>query len=507
MSTVFQTGLYNPDILSCIANLSNDEVFTPPEIANALLDTLPQDIFSDPTISFLDPACKSGVILREAAKRFIKGLEKEIPDLQERVNHIYQYQLYGIGITELTSLLSRRSLYCSKYPNSEFSVCKFETVEGNIRFRRTSHQWKGNKCALCGAKKDQYDRGDLFENHAYEFIHTNSPEKLFDRKFDVIVSNPPYGLSDGGGGSGKSTTPIYHKFVMQAITMNPQYIAMIIPSRWFSGGKGLDEFREQMLNDSRITSIVDYADSKDCFSSGVDIPGGICYFQWDRNHSGPCKITNILKKGEKNIATRPLNEFSTFIRQNKAVDIVKKVLSKDERLMNEIVLSRKPFGISSDVPFDRNGDILYRNSSGMGVIDHEKITTGKELIGKWKTIISKVTTEHAGVPDKNGRMRVLAAVETLEPNAVCSESYLVTGSFDIEEKANNMADYLRTKFVRFLLMQMLASMNMSKSTFSFVPMQDFSSPWCDDDLYHKYNLTDDEIQLIEETMKPMGGNK
>lgn len=506
MSTVFKTGLYNPDILSCIANLSNDEVFTPPEIANALLDTLPQDIFSDPTISFLDPACKSGVILREAAKRFIKGLEKEIPDLQERVNHIYRNQLFGIGITELTSLLSRRSLYCSKYPNSEFSVCKFNTVEGNIRFRRISHQWKGNKCALCGAKKEIYDRGDSFENHAYEFIHNEAPEIIFNRKFDVIVSNPPYGLSDGGGGSGKSTTPIYHRFVIQAIKMNPQYIAMIIPSRWFSGGKGLDEFREQMLNDSRITSIVDYADSKDCFSSGVDIPGGICYFQWNRNHNGPCKITNILKQGEKNIATRPLNEFTTFIRLNKAVEIVKKVLSKDEVLMNEIVLSRKPFGISSDVPFDRDGDVLYRNSKGMGAIDHEKITTGIELVGKWKTIISKVTTEHAGVPDKSGRMRVLAAVETLEPNAVCSESYLVTGSFDTEEQANNMADYLKTKFVRFLLMQMLASMNMSRNTFSFVPMQDFNLSWSDDDLYQKYNLSKDEIQLIETTMKPMGEN-
>ena len=453
---------------------------------------------------FIDPACKSGVFLREITKRLIDGLQDTIPNLEDRINHILHNQVYGIAVTELTSLLSRRGVYCSKFPNSEFSVSTFDSVEGNIRYRICQHSWKNSRCALCGASQEQYDRPDDAENYAYEFIHTNHPERLFNKHFDVIVSNPPYHLSDGGGGSGKSATPIYQKFVLQALNLNPTYLAMLIPSRWFAGGKGLDEFRATMLSDKRIKLIFDYADSKDCFSSGVDIPGGICYFLLDNNHNGDCTITNMLKRGETVVATRPLNEYSTFIRQNRAVNIVKKVLAKTEKTMSDVVLSRRPFGLDSAITFDPNGDFVLRSSAGVGAINSSKVTAGFDIINKWKTIISKVTTEHAGVPDKDGRMRVLAVVEALAPGAVCTESYLVVDSFNTEAEANNLANYLRTKFVRFLMVQMLASMNMSKSTFSFVPVQDFSRNWEDNDLYVKYELTKEEIELIESSMKPMG---
>jgi site-specific DNA-methyltransferase (adenine-specific) len=279
---------------------------------------------------------------------------------------------------------------------------------------------------------------------------------------------------------------------------------MIIPSRWFAGGKGLDEFRNTMLADRQMKLIYDYADSKDCFSSGVDIPGGICYFLWEKGHNADCTVTNMLKRGETVTAVRPLNEYSTFIRQNRAVNIVKKVLAHKEKLMSEVVLSRRPFGLDSSIKFDANGHLVLRSSAGIGSINHTKVTAGHDIINKWNTIISKVTTEHAGVPDRDGRMRVLAVVEALAPGAVCTESYLVIDSFDSEDEANNLADYLRTKFVRFLMMQMLASMNMSKSTFSFVPCQDFSRAWDDNDLYIKYGLEKEEIELIESSMKPMG---
>ena len=493
---------YNPDVLLCLANLSNDEVFTPPNIANAMLDMLPQELFKDPNTKFLDPACKSGVFLREIAKRLIDGLADQIPDLQERIDHIMHEQLYGIAITELTSMMSRRSLYCSKYANGPFSLSVFENVDGNIRFHKCEHTWKNGKCVFCGASKEKYDRGDKLESHAYEFIHRVNPEELFNMKFDVIISNPPYQLSDSGNGA--SAKPLYHLFVQQARKLRPRFMTMIIPARWYSGGKGLDTFRASMLNDNRIRVLVDYTNSADCFP-GVDVAGGICYFLWDRDHPGTCTYTNNYN-GESITIQKMLNEYQTFIRYPVADKIISKVLSHHESTMATMVSTRKPFGLATNVLPSETGDIVLRYNKGTGRFLSSKITVGKENINKWKVMLSYLTAEHAGQPDKNGQFRILSTLEILPPKYVCTETYLLAGCFDTEFEASNLYSYMTTKFLRFLVGQVAVSQHITKNCFSYVPVQDFSKPWTDEELYAKYGLTDEEIDFIESMIKPMDLN-
>lgn len=315
---------YNPDVLTCLANLSNDEVFTSPALVNQMLDLLPASLWRDPKARFLDPVSKSGVFLREIAKRLLAGLAEAIPDQQARINHVFGQQLYGLAITELTGLLARRSVYCSKIANGPYSVVRdtFADEQGNIRFGRVEHIWQQGKCRFCGASQEVYERDASLETYAYQFIHTDKPETLFNMKFDVIVGNPPYQLSDGG--QSRSASPIYNLFVEQAKKLNPRFLTMIIPARWFAGGKGLDEFRAKMLDDSRIRKIVDFENSKEAFP-GPDITGGVCYFLWERDNPGLCEVTTA-SGGQRSTAIRTLNEFPTFIRQSRAVSIVHKAL-------------------------------------------------------------------------------------------------------------------------------------------------------------------------------------
>ncbi|MEA2103474.1 MAG: Eco57I restriction-modification methylase domain-containing protein [Candidatus Cloacimonadota bacterium] len=491
---------YNPDVLTCLANLSNDEVFTPPELVNDILDTLPIELFENKETTFLDPVCKSGVFLREIAKRLMNGLENEIPDKQKRINHIFKNQLFGIAITEITSLLSRRSVYCSKTANGKYSVCEtFDDKQGNIIFKRTNHKWKNGKCEFCGASKKTYNRDKTFETHAYQFIHTEKPEEIFKMKFDVIVGNPPYQMSDGG--FGKSAKPIYHKFVEQAKKLNPRFLTMIIPSRWFAGGKGLDQFRAEMLNDSRIKKLIDYWDSTDCFP-GVDIAGGICYFLWKNDYKGTCEITNI-HKDSRTISTRSLNEFNTLIRFGQAANIVKKIRLLNEINMSNIVSSRKPFGLATNVRPSKKGELTLVWNGGKGPFDFKNVLVGKELIKKWKVITSKVSYDHGGQPDKDGKRRVLSKIDILPPNTICTETYIIVSSFDNEIKSKNLVSYLKSKFVRFLISQLSFSQDITKDRFAFVPMQDFSKSWTDEELYKKYGLDEKEIEFIESMIRPM----
>ncbi|NLD31136.1 MAG: restriction endonuclease [Trichococcus flocculiformis] len=505
MLTSSRSKAYNPDVLNCLANLSNDEVFTPPEIVNAMLDTLPQYLFGDSNARFLDLASKSGVFLREIAKRLIKGLEPVYPDLEARIDHIFRKQLYGIAITELTALMSRRSLYCSKYPNSIFSVIPFENIEGNIRFKRMPHRWKSNKCVFCGAAKSQYERDKGLETHSYEFIHTTKPEGIFNMKFDVIIGNPPYQLETDG--PGKQAKPIYHHFVRQAKKLQPRYLIMITPSRWFAGGMGLDDYRAEMLSDKHIRAIVDYSKSTDCFP-GVDIAGGVSYFSWESTYNGLCEYTYI--DGEsKTVLKRDLNEYEILVRNNEAIEIVRKVTEVDEKSMSELMSSLGPFGLGTAERGEKNPSKdrhKLLSSEGISYIDKSSIKSGFQYLDKWKVVIGKATSAGAATAGKDGLRKVIATLELLEPNAVCTFSYFVGAAFDDKKYASNCRDYLSTKFARFLLLQTLSSINITKNRFVFVPQQDFSRAWTDEELYVKYCLCQEEINLIESMIKPMNSN-
>ncbi|MFC1739312.1 Eco57I restriction-modification methylase domain-containing protein [Planctomycetota bacterium] len=491
---------YNPDVLTCLANLSSDEVFTPPQLANQILDLLPKDIWSDKNATFLDPMCKSGVFLREIAKRLNVGLKTAIPNEQKRVNHIFKNQLFGIAITELTSLLSRRSVYCSKTANGKYSVCEsFDDQQGRIRFKRIEHTWANGRCQFCGASQENYERGQELETHAYQFIHTKKPEDIFKMKFDVIIGNPPYQLSDGG--FGRSASPIYQKFVQQAKKLNPRFLTMIIPSRWFAGGKGLNDFRNEMLNDNRVRKIVDFEDASECFP-GVDMAGGICYFLWERDSSGKCEVVNRHNVSEA-VSTRALNEFKTFIRHGQAVPIIRKVLAKKEKNMSEQVSSRKPFGLPTNSRPKKRGDITLRWQKGEGPYNRKDVTTGIEMIDEWKVITSYVGYDHAGNPGKDGKRRVFSKIDILPPETICTETYLVIGNYKKETHAKNLVAYMKTKLFRFLVAQFMCSHHITKDSYLFVPLLDMSKKWTDKKLYERYKITKDEIAFIESKIKPM----
>lgn len=497
----FYSSMYNPDVLTCLANLSNDEVFTPPEVANRMLDMLPEELWHDSSATFLDPACKSGVFLREIAKRLIEGLKEEIPDLQKRIDHIFHKQLYGIAITELTSLLSRRSVYCSKYPNSKYSISLFDDSSGNIRYKRVPHRWQNGKCVFCGASQKEYERGDELETHAYEWIHTTKPEEIFKMKFDVIIGNPPYQLSDGGAQA--SATPIYNRFVEQAKKLNPRYMTMIIPARWYAGGKGLDTFRASMVMDRRIRVLHDFINASDCFGNGVEIKGGICFFLWDRDHVGKCKVFTYTgdKTVEQNERYLQEDGNDVFIRYAEGVSILGKVQSANEKTMDEMVSSQKPFGLRTYVHGEQKrfaGSIKLYERGGTGYVNRGEITKNENWIDQPKVFISAAYNAGDSIPHQ-----IIGKPIAGEAGSACTETYIVVGPFNAPFEVNNAISYIQTKFFRFLVMLRKSSQHAASSVYAFVPQQDFSKPWTDTELYKKYGLTDDEIAFIESMIKPM----
>lgn len=518
----------NPDVLTCIANLSNDEVFTPPEFANRMLDTLAEawadandgaDIWADPTATFLDPVTKSGVFLRQITSRLTVGLSGHIPDLQERVDHILTKQVFGIGITHLTSLMARRSVYCSKFADGPHSVVNsFDNSHGNVWFERMEHTWAGDRCRYCGATKRDYDRGPDLDSHAYAFIHTDDIHarlaELFggDMQFDVVVGNPPYQLGQSGGDAvGSFAMPIYQRFVDAAKRLEPRFITMVIPSRWFAGGRGLDDFRQEMLSDRRLRALVDHPDSREVFA-GVDIAGGISYFLWDASWKDACDVTTFTDGEPSAPMRRYLDEYDILVRYNEAVSILHRVLSTSDGQTFQSLASRvapiQPFSIRTNFRGAESNDgmaapvLIYQNG-GSGWIERRDIPRNTDWVDQWKVFLSGTASEHGGQTDRSGTRRVFSRIIVGAPGTVCTETYLVASRFATEPEAGNFADYLRTKFVRFLVSLRTNTQHLYSERFAFVPDLPMDRAWSDEQLYQRYGLTSHEIAYIEKTIKPM----
>ena len=508
----------NPDVLTCIANLSSDEVFTPPILANQMLDSLAnvwakdhegENLWSNPTVRFLDPCAKSGVFLREITTRLVQGLKDHIPDLQNRVDHILTNQVFGIGITKLTAMLSRRSVYCSKYANGPHSIARsFVTEAGNIWFERMEHTWNGTKCKFCDAPQAIFDRGTERENHAYAFIHTDSIQahiaELFGgpMQFDVIIGNPPYQMKGGAGGS--SDASIYHLFIEQAKKLEPKYISMVVPARWLAGGRGLDEFRREMLSSHHLVTLVDYPVSKEVFP-GVEVKGGICYFLWSKAYNGPCNVVTIRGK-ETNSSKRNLDDFDVYIRYETSANILRKVLQKGEQAITNILTADTPFGIPTNYQKyhteQKDGDVaLYMVREGkrsIVYVPRQVITKNTQLIEKWKVLIPKAGSDGGQkIPDA-----VLGKPWISAPPAVCTQSFLAFW-VNSEEEAISLASYYRTKFFRHLVSLRKITQDALKPMYQWVPLQKWDQLWTDAELYQKYGLSGEEISFIEAMIRPM----
>lgn len=502
----------SPDIMEVITDLSNDEVRTPPKLANALLDLLPETVWKNSKFRWLDPGSKSGVFLREATKRLMVGLTEEIPDEQVRLRHILSRQMFGIGITELSAMMSRRALYCSKDASGQESVVNMGSPDGNLWHRRVSHLFKNGRCVECRAAQDKHG-GLMGENHAYSFIHQNGREQIaeeWEMKFDVIVGNPPYQIE--ADEAGQNVNPLYDQFVKTAIDMNPRYLTMIIPSRWMAGGKGLDDFRGQMLKSKQIVKIVDFPNARELFPK-VEIKGGVNFFLWARDYNGLCNFESVRAGVSSGLEERSLSEFDVFVRDTKALPILRKVIARhaDRGWLSDLISTRDPFGpaLSSNLrDFNLESEKKRNDYSCLMVasgkrkrvwVRPDQVTRNGHLIDQWKVFIPKAGSDGGQkIPDV-----VIGKPEVGEPQSVCTMSFIVAGPLPTEAEANSLHSYLRTKFARFLISLRKISQNTTASVYQWVPTQSWDRIWTDEELYEAYAITDEEREYIDTVIKEM----
>ena len=480
-----------------------------------MLDRLPDWVWQDPSLKWLDPCAKSGVFLYQVAQRLMEGLKSEIPDYKDRLEHIYRNMLYGIAISELTGLIARRTLYqCKDASLGTYSIIEFDNPEGNIRFPSAQCKWKGGKCIHCGVSERNAQVAEGREAHIHPFLHMDLNEIFGEEKMqvNVIIGNPPYQMQDGGG-AGKSAIPLYNKFVEKAKEAEPGLLTFVIPARWYAGGKGLDSFRSEMLSDPQISILADYPRASDVFPGEVDISGGICSFLRDQGHRGDCLV---IPDGDLKRATlRRLDEHEVFVRDNKDVEILEKVQKTAKKhgwnSMNSVVRPRNFYGIQahklpssvSDEPHSEER-ILLVTKDGDKYILRDAIIKNADTIDHWKVIVSKTSSEHAGESDKQGFRNVISKPRVIPPGSVLTETYLVVDLFRQHEPAGRLLDYVRSRFFRFLVYLRTPTHNLSRPCFGFVPLLPMDQNWTDEILYDLFELDSADIEHIESKIKPIG---
>lgn len=559
----------NFDILETITNVGNDEVFTPRKTCEMILDSLPEEVWHNPNYKWLNPATKNGVFEREIAIRLDNGLKDIIPDTETRRKHILQNMIFAIGQTRFTANVARRTLYYCSEANRKCDGIKaedghyvngyaigngtwFNDEEGNIKTPNTNHTFidaNGNvmpdscvenerkkyRCEYCGINgNSSYNDASQRETYAYEFIHFSGDKllrHLQDRffggnrnmKFDVVIGNPPYQLSDGGAQA--SARPIYQLFVQQSILLNPKYICLIMPSRWMVGGKGLDDFRSSFIIDKHIKTLNDFRESKICFPSN-DIKGGICFFLWDRDYNDKCTVITHSINGNKT-SLRFLKEENCdiYIRDEILISIMKKVKLLRELTFDSMVSARKPYGLEAET-------MLSPKKFGLPEFSSEKMPEGYEILGlgekmkrtwkylpkdypfpkkspclnKYKVFIAEAYG--SGILGEVPSTPILAV-----PGQLCTETFLEIGPFDTETEAENVIKYIKTRFFRVLVGIQKQTQHTTQKVYRFVPIQLFANNsninWnqnieaIDKQLFKKYNLSKDEVDFIEKNIQEM----
>lgn len=503
------TGQYaamrQPDILEVIANLSNNEVFTPPQVANEVLDLLPEHVWEDPALRWLDPGSKTGVFPREIARRLMVGLKEAIPDEPERLRHVLTEMVHAVAISAMTGMISRRSLYCSKDATSDYSAMGLRRTAGNVWHGRVEHSFdKKGRCTECGGSQKQLETFNS-ENYAYAFIHLEGQAQLAeatDMHFDVIVGNPPYQMD---AADGNRTMPIYNLFVEEAKKLNPKYILLITPSRWMAGGLGLNEFRATMLADTRIRKLVDFPDPSQVFP-GVEIKGGVSYFLWDRDNPGKCEST--LRRGTEIVGPteRDLHTHDVFVRDARALEILQRVLAKSEPSIIEMLAADKEFGMTSNWsefrakarPTDVSFYYNVKGSRRVGGMVRGRVPKSAHLIDFWKVLVPKAGSDGGQkLPDV-----VLGTMMIAEPPSVCTQTYLFFYCTS-RDQSESIQSYAQTRLFRFLVSLRKFTQDATRSTYTWVPQQEWDRIWTDAELYKQYGITKVEQAYIESMVKEM----